>query len=53
MFSILEVIKSDDLVLATGHISTEESMALVSAARGLGIKRVVVTHATTMSFGPV
>ena len=50
VFSILEVIKSYDMVLATGHISTEESMALVAEARGLGIERVVVTHATTMSF---
>ncbi len=48
--AILELIKSHDMVLATGHISTEESMALVSEARNLGIRRVVVTHATTMSF---
>ena len=50
VYSILEVIKSYDMVLATGHISTQESMALVSEARSLGIERVVVTHATTMSF---
>ena len=43
VFSILEVIKSYDMVLATGHISTEESMALVSEARTLGIDRIVVT----------
>lgn len=50
VLSILEVVKSYDMVLATGHISTEESMALVSEARGMGIDRVVVTHGTTMSF---
>ena len=50
VFSVLEVIKSHDMVLATGHISTQESMALVSEARGMGIERVVVTHGTTMSF---
>ena len=50
VYSILEVIKSHDMVLATGHISTQESMVLVSEARSLGIERVVVTHGTTMSF---
>ncbi|PKB68784.1 MAG: hypothetical protein BZY81_00795 [SAR202 cluster bacterium Io17-Chloro-G4] len=50
IFAILELIKAHDMVLATGHISTEESMALVAEARNIGIKRVVVTHATTMAF---
>ena len=48
--SILELIKSHDMVLATGHISTAESMALVAEARNMGIQRVVVTHGTTMAF---
>ncbi len=48
--AILDLIKAHDMVLATGHISTEESIALVSEARNLGIRRVVVTHATTMAF---
>ena len=47
---ILELIKSHDMVLATGHISTAESIALVAEARNIGIQRVVVTHGTTMSF---
>ena len=38
------------MVLATGHISTAESMALVSEARNIGIQRVVVTHGTTMAY---
>ena len=50
MYPILELIKSHDMVLATGHISTRESMALVPEARGMGISRIVVTHGTTMSF---
>ncbi len=50
IFPILEMIKSHDMVLATGHISTAESMALVAEARNMGIHRVVVTHATTMSY---
>ncbi len=50
IFAILEIVKAHDMVLATGHISTEESMVLVAEARNLGINRVVVTHATTMAF---
>ena len=50
VYAILELIKSHDMVLATGHLSTEESMTLVAEARNLGIQRIVVTHATTMSF---
>jgi hypothetical protein len=38
------------MVLATGHISTKESMVLVEEARNMGIGRVVVTHGTTMAF---
>ena len=49
VLAILEIVKAYDMVLATGHISTEESMALVSEARNFGINRVVVTHATTMA----
>ena len=49
-YAVLECIKSHDMVLATGHLSTEESMVLVSEAQNLGIRRVVVTHATTMAF---
>ena len=36
VYAILELIKSHDLVLATGHISTHESMVLVSEARNMG-----------------
>ena len=50
VYTILEIIKQHDMVLATGHISTEESMVLVDEARNLGIHRIVVTHGSTMSF---
>ena len=50
VFAILEVIKAHDMVLATGHISTAESMTLVQEARSMGISRIVVTHGTTMSY---
>ena len=49
-YAVLEVVKAHDMVLATGHISTHESMVLVAEARNLGIGRVVVTHATTTAF---
>ena len=49
-YTILETIKEHDMVLATGHLSTQESMVLVEEARNLGIHRIVVTHASTMSF---
>ena len=50
VYAILEVVKAYDMVLATGHISTPECMALVSEAKDLGINRVVVTHGTTSAF---
>jgi len=50
VYAILEQIKAHDMVLATGHISTQESMVLVAEARNMGINRVVVTHGSTMSF---
>ena len=50
MYPILDTIRRHDMVLATGHLSTEESMVLVDEARNLGIGRIVVTHGSTMSF---
>jgi hypothetical protein len=50
VYTILGTIKQHDLVLATGHLSPKESLVLVEEARNLGINRIVVTHASTMSF---
>jgi hypothetical protein len=50
VYAILELIKAHDMVLATGHISTRECLALVAEARNMGIDRVVVTHGTTSAF---
>ena len=50
VYAILEVVKTYDMVLATGHVSTRECMALVSEAKNLGVNRVVVTHGTTSAF---
>jgi len=44
--AVLELIARHDLVLKTGHISPEESIALIRIAKEAGIKKIVVTHAT-------
>ncbi|MFH1650601.1 MAG: DUF6282 family protein [Chloroflexota bacterium] len=41
---LLEIVKSYDMVLATGHISPEEAFALVDRARQVGIEKIVITH---------
>lgn len=42
---ILKVIKDYDMVLATGHVSAREIVALADKAKQLGVVKVVVTHA--------
>src|SRR4051794_17582330 len=41
---VLRVIAKHDMVLATGHLSAAEILAVVKEARALGVRRVVVTH---------
>ncbi len=41
---ILDIVKSYDMVLATGHIGREEVFALVDEARERGITKIVITH---------
>lgn len=41
----LELIAQHDMILATGHLGKDEIFTLVSAARELGVKRIIVTHA--------
>lgn len=41
---IIELIAEADVVLATGHISVEEAMILVTEAKKGGVKKFVVTH---------
>jgi hypothetical protein len=43
---ILNLIARHDGVLATGHLSPEESLVLLEAARSGGVTRMVVTHAS-------
>lgn len=44
VYDIIDVIKSHDMVLATGHLSTKESLLLIREAGRLGVKKLVVTH---------
>jgi hypothetical protein len=41
---VLRVIAKHDLVLATGHLSGPEIVAVVHAAKEEGVRRIVVTH---------
>jgi hypothetical protein len=41
---VLRVIARHDMVLATGHLSGGEGMAVVRAATEEGVRRIVVTH---------
>ncbi len=41
---ILRLIAPADVILGTGHLSVEEIIILVKAARGVGVKSILVTH---------
>jgi len=41
---ILEGIRQANIVLATGHLSVSESIALVQMAKAMGLRKIVVTH---------
>lgn len=43
---ILELIAAADGVLATGHVSPGEGLALLRRGKALGVKRLMVTHAS-------
>lgn len=44
--TIVDLIVQHDAVLATGHISPDESIALIEFAKSRGARRMVVTHAS-------
>lgn len=41
---VLAIIAREDIALATGHSSPEESLLLIREASKMGVKRIVVTH---------
>jgi Family of unknown function (DUF6282) len=44
VLDVLRVVAKHDLVLATGHLSAAEILAVVRAAVQAGVRRIVVTH---------
>ena len=45
VLEILEIVKKHDVVLATGHISQKESLALAREAKRAGYGKLMITHA--------
>jgi len=43
--AVLKIAARENLVIQTGHVSPEETLAVVKRARELGVKHVIVTHA--------
>jgi hypothetical protein len=41
---ILEIIAKNGMILATGHLSPVEGLALIREARNAGVEKIVVTH---------
>ena len=41
---ILETVARNGMILATGHLSPEEGLALIAEARKAGVEKIVVTH---------
>lgn len=41
---ILDLLAAHDAVLATGHLSPEETRVVIARARALGVRRILVTH---------
>ena len=50
MERILSIIKENDMVLATGHISPKETFVLIQEAHRIGIRKMVITHPTDKEF---
>jgi hypothetical protein len=44
VLEVLDLIAAHGLTLATGHVTPEEAIALLEAARERGITRLIVTH---------
>ena len=42
--SVLKMIKKTSSILATGHISWQESKKLVETALAIGVKKIIITH---------
>src|SRR5260221_46830 len=47
MEAVLKIIARENLLLATGHVTPEEVLAVTKRARELGVKNIIVTHGLT------
>lgn len=45
VFDVLDIISKHNMILATSHISHDETFALVGAARERKVDRIIITHA--------
>jgi predicted TIM-barrel fold metal-dependent hydrolase len=46
LLEVLEKIAEKDLILKTGHISPQETIDVIRIAKQIGVKQIIVTHAT-------
>lgn len=44
VYDVLDVIAKNNMILATGHLSHEETFALVKAAKERKVQKIVITH---------
>lgn len=44
VYTICNLVKRHDAILCTSHLSPDESLLLIAAAREVGLKKIVVTH---------
>jgi hypothetical protein len=44
VFEVLDLIKEHNLTLATGHVTPEEALMIMTEAKQRGITRIIVTH---------
>jgi len=49
---VLDLAKRHDLVVASGHVSVPEIDALLTAARDIGVQKLLITHALETLAGP-
>lgn len=45
VYDVLKVCARQKLIVNTGHLSAEEGLAVIAAARDVGVDRIIVTHA--------
>lgn len=51
VLEILDIIKSHEVIVATGHVSVEESVALVKEAQKRKLPKIMVTHPLSKRVG--